>query len=42
MFDLLQEPTMKITDNILKDNTKKPNVNQLPWLFFSYKKAVNG
>lgn len=33
MFDLLQEPTIKITDNVLIVSTKKLNVCQLLFFF---------
>lgn len=38
MSDLLQEPTIKITSNVLQDSTKKPNVYQL--LFFSPRRKL--
>lgn len=34
MFDLLQEPALKITDNFLKDNTEK--LNFISSLFFNF------
>lgn len=34
MFDLLQEPALKITDNFLKDNTEK--LNFISSLFFIF------
>lgn len=40
MFDLLQEPALKITDNILKDNTEKLNfINSLFFFIFSLEES---